>query len=82
VLHDDQFHPYHNYRTPRLVPGHRPLGTHLCELLLRRHTADELILNNILWRDESYVTREDMFNVHNSEFWELDNPQVFREHGY
>jgi hypothetical protein len=54
---------------------------HFCEWLLHQHTADMLLVHNILWTDEACFTREDAFSVHNSHLWARDNPDAVRERG-
>jgi hypothetical protein len=47
-----------------LFRNHWPLQMQFCELLRHQHEANELILHEILWADEAFFTREDVFNVH------------------
>jgi hypothetical protein len=49
-----------------------------CEWL-HQHTADELLLHNIVWTDEACFTRAGVFSVHNSHLWAQANPHAVRE---
>jgi hypothetical protein len=52
-----------------------------CEWLRYQHTADEILLRNILWRDELCFTRKGVFNIHNCHVWARDNPHAVLGHG-
>jgi hypothetical protein len=53
-----------------------------CEWLQHQHATDELILLNILLRDEACFTCEGVFNTHNSHIWAWDNPNATCDHAY
>jgi hypothetical protein len=40
---------------------------------LHQHTADEFVLHNILWTDDEWFNREDVFNVHKSHLLAQEN---------
>jgi hypothetical protein len=65
-----------------MFPDYRPLWMQLFEWLRHEHTAGELFLHNILWKNEACFTCEGVFNVHNSRFRARDNPHAIRKSGY
>lgn len=48
---DYRLHPYHYSRSTHLLPGDCPIRMYVYKFLRHQHTADELILHNILWAD-------------------------------
>jgi hypothetical protein len=59
-----------------MSPDRLPLCTHFCECPRHQYIVDWLSLRVILWTDEAYFKREDVFNYYNSHFWVRNNLQV------
>jgi hypothetical protein len=60
---DDQLHSYHYLRSAHNFTDDSSLRIQFCEWLLHQYSADEFLLNNILWTDEACFTLDDVFYV-------------------
>lgn len=67
-------HPYHYQRTQELLPRDFPPRIELCRWIL----GHQNLLSKILWSDEATFTRNKVFNIHNTHFWNDENPRAVR----
>lgn len=82
ILADEQLHPYHYRQVQALQPDDFPARQQFCEWLINRHENDPNFVSSILWTDESYFSRDGVFNMHNNHQWALQNPHTVRVHAH
>lgn len=82
ILADEHLHPYHYTKVQALQPGDFPPRQQFCEWLLNMQENDPNFISNILWTDESYFSRDGIFNVHNNHQWAVENPHAVRAHAH
>ena len=82
VLRDELYHPYHYRQVQALLPEDYLPRVNFCEWLLERHENDPGFISNILWTDESYFSRDGVFNMHNNHVWAAENPHAIRPRGH
>ncbi|XP_066145915.1 uncharacterized protein [Euwallacea fornicatus] len=67
-------HPFHYKRVQDLREEDFTVRMNFCQWVLNHQN----VLHNILWSDEASFTRDKAFNIHNTHYWEYENPKVVR----
>jgi hypothetical protein len=76
ILQDKDLYPYHCSQVQGLIPHDYYHRLQYCEWLLREHEREPGFLEHILLSDEAALTRDGVFNSHNSYLWAPHNSHV------
>lgn len=76
VLQWYNFHDYKYTRVQKLEPGDYARRMQFCQWIVRENEEDENFTKNILWTDESFFTRDGIFNAHNWHYYDIQNPHL------
>ena len=72
TLHEENLYPYHDQRVQHFQPGDHAKRMELCHWV----NAHPVLLNEILFTDESPFTRDGINNVRNIHTWAHRNPHA------
>lgn len=79
ILNKFKFHPYLYLPVQHLKDQDYLKRVQFCETLVIKIQEDEHFLDKIMWSDEAKITKNGLFNRHNSHFWSDSNLHVIRE---
>lgn len=80
VLQAESLYPYHLQRVQALLPADHPARVRFAQWYLDQCRHDVNFPSYVLFTDESYFTRDGVFNQHNAHLWALENPHGVRPH--
>ena len=84
VLHEQQLHPYHLQKVHALGPADFAPRVIFCAWFLHQSVDNPEFPRRILFKDETFYTREAVLNCPNSHIWDYANthatqPRAFQE---
>ena len=79
ILNKHKFHPYKYRICQGLRPGDAERRRTFCEWYTRKCQEFEDFPYQIIWSDESRVTKNGIFNRRNHHYWATENPRLVKE---
>ena len=79
TLKDNRLHPFHFQKVQGLLEQDCAPRIQFCRWVLEKQLADEKFLENVLFTDEAYFTRDGLFNTHNFHIWQRQNPHAIHQ---
>lgn len=82
VLNENRLHPFHFQKVQALNPADYPLRVNFCQWVMQQCALQPDFVGDVLFTDEATLSREGVFNAHNSHVWATDNPHATRPHAF